>query len=54
MCQEIRGGEQARDQEEKEPAKAGIQRLQRILDPGFHRGDGLCWCLCPWQEAKGV
>jgi hypothetical protein len=23
------------------PAKAGIQLFQGILDPGFHRGDGL-------------
>jgi len=23
------------------PAKAGIQLFQGVLDPGFHRGDGL-------------
>jgi hypothetical protein len=29
------------------PAKAGIQSFQRILDPGFRRGDGICW-FCNW------
>ena len=29
------------------PAKAGIQSFQRILDPGFRRGDEICW-FCNW------
>jgi hypothetical protein len=27
------------------PAKTGIQRIQRLLDTGFHRGDEeMCFC----------
>jgi hypothetical protein len=29
------------------PAKAGIQSFQQILDPGFHRGDGINE-FCNW------
>jgi len=32
------------------PAKAGIQLLQKILDPGFRRGDASMDCLRDHQK----
>jgi len=31
------------------PAKAGIQEIAEVLDPGFRRGDGLEDFLCDLQ-----
>ncbi len=29
------------------PADAGIQSFQKVLDPGFRRGDIMDWCNLP-------
>jgi len=37
------------------PAKAGIQERQKVLDPGFRRGDGLeDFSLDPQDRAIGT